>query len=155
MRLGRSQNPSSNRTRVVVLTADAEFDRSVRATFGASSAMELTMVSGRIAERSDKLDVENATVVVVDLDAGSDEEMAALARVMARVRAWPPVVAVTQSFDENVARTLLQMRIADFLVKPVAPLDLVRACARVAKGPASGAERTEAQIYTLDLKSGV
>src|ERR1022692_1281162 len=141
MRLGRSPSPNSNRTRVVVLTADAEFERSVRATFGASSAIELTMVPGRIAECSDKLDVENATVVVVDLDAGSDEEMAALARLMARVRAWPPVVAVTQSFDENVARTLLQMRIADFLVKPVAAVDLVRACAT--------AEPTEAQIYTF------
>jgi pilus assembly protein CpaE len=134
---------------VVVLTADAEFERSVRATFGASSAIELTMVPGRIAECSDKLDVENATVVVVDLDAGSDEEMAALARLMARVRAWPPVVAVTQSFDENVARTLLQMRIADFLVKPVAAIDLVRACARVSQSHGGSAEPTEAQIYTF------
>src|SRR5476649_1912194 len=150
MRLGRSPSTNSNRTRVVVLTADAEFERSVRATFGASSAIELTMVPGRISECSDKLDVENTTVVVVDLDAGSDEEMAALARLMARVRAWPPVVAVTQSFDENVARTLLQMRIADFLVKPVAAIDLVRACARVSKGqPGGGAQPTEARITTF------
>jgi len=149
MRLGRSPSPNSNRTRVVVLTADAEFERSVRATFGASSAIELTMVPGRIAECSDKLDVENATVVVVDLDAGSDEEMAALARLMARVHAWPPVVAVTQSFDENVARTLLQMRVADFLVKPVAAIDLVRACARVSQSHGGSAEPTEAQIYTF------
>jgi pilus assembly protein CpaE len=147
MRLGRS--PSSNRTRLVVLTADAEFDRSARATFGASSAIDLTVVSGRLAERSDTLEVEGATVVVVDFDAGRDDEMQALSRLMARVGAWPPVIAVTQSFDENVARTLLQMRIADFLVKPVAPIDLVRACARVAKGPAGGAEPTEAQIYTF------
>src|SRR5664279_4381398 len=106
MRLCRSPSRNSNRSRVLVLPPDAEFERSVRATFGASSAIELTMVPGRIAECSDKLDVENATVVVVDLDAGSDEEMAALARLMARVRVWPPVVAVTQNFDENVARTL-------------------------------------------------
>src|SRR5450756_1903598 len=120
MRLGRSPSSNSNRTRVVVLTADAEFDHSVR-----------------------------ATVVVVDLDAGSDEEMAALSRLMARVRAWPPVVAVTQSFDENVARTLLQMRIADFLVKPVAAIDLVRACARVSQSHGGSAEPTEAQVYTF------
>src|ERR1700690_2504834 len=149
MRLGRSSSPNSNRTRVVVLTADAEFDRSVRATFGASSAIELTMVPGRIAEHGDTLDVANATVVVIDLDAGSDEEMAALARLMARVHAWPPVVAVTQSFDENVARTLLQMRVADFLVKPVAAIDLVRACARVSQSHGGSAEPTEAQIYTF------
>lgn len=147
MRIGRSA--SSNRTRVVVLTADEEFNRSARTTFGASSAIDLSMVSGRIAEQGDTLDVEGATVVVVDLDAGRDDEMQALSRLMARVGAWPPVIAVTQAFDENVARTLMQMRVADFLVKPVAPIDLVRACARVAKGQAGGAEPTEAQIYTF------
>ena len=134
---------------MVVLTADAEFDSSVRATFGSSNAIDLTMVSGRIVEQCDTLEVEGATVVVVDLDAGRDEELAALARLMARVQAWPPVIAVTQSFDANVARTLLQMRVADFLVKPVTPIDLVRACARVGKGPSDGAEPTEAQIYTF------
>src|ERR1700693_3378264 len=115
---------------VIGVTADAEFDRSARATFSASSAIELTMVPGRIAELGDTLDVGSATVVVVDLDAGRADEMAALARLITRVRAWPPVVAVTQSFDENVARTLLQMRVADFLVQTVAAIDLVRACAR-------------------------
>ncbi|HEY1312175.1 MAG TPA: response regulator receiver protein [Pseudolabrys sp.] len=149
MRLGRNSSPDSSRTRVVVLTADAEFDRSVRATFGASKAIDLVMVPGRIAGQGETLDVEGATVVVVDLDAGRAEEMQALAKLMARVRAWPPVIAVTQSFDENVARTLLQMRIADFLVKPVAAIDLVRACARVGKSTSGGVEPTEAQIYTF------
>jgi pilus assembly protein CpaE len=147
MRIGRSA--SSNRTRVVVLTVDEEFNRSARTTFVASSAIDLSMVSGRIAEQGDALVVEGATVVVVDLDAGRDDEMQALSRLMSRVGAWPPVIAVTQAFDENVARMLMQMRVADFLVKPVAPIDLVRACARVAKGQARGAEPTEAQIYTF------
>jgi pilus assembly protein CpaE len=145
MRLGRGSN--LNQTRVVVLTADAEFDRATRATFGASRAIDLAMVSGTVADQGDALAIEDATVVVVDLDAGRAEEMQALSRLMARVGAWPPVVAVTQMFDESVARTLLQMRIADFLVKPVAAVDLVRACARVAQ---AGAEKsTEAQIYTF------
>ena len=57
-------------------------------------------------------------------------------------RHWPPVVAVTQSFDETVARALVQMRVADFLVKPVSPVELVRTCARVAKSAAGGADRS-------------
>ena len=149
MRLGRNPSSDANRTRVVVLTADEEFDRSARATFGASNAIELTIVPGHIAECGDTLYVAGATVVVVDLDAGREAEMQALTRLMARVQAWPPIVAVTQSFDENVARTLLQMRVADFLVKPVAAIDLVRACARVSQSHTGGAAPTEAKIYTF------
>jgi pilus assembly protein CpaE len=47
-----------------------------------------------------------------------------------------------------VARALLQMRVADFLVKPVAAADLVRACTRVPTSPANS-EATEAQIFTF------
>ena len=147
MRIGRS--PSSNQTRVVVLTSDEAFERSARATFGASNAIDLAIVSGSTADQGDGLDVAGATVIVVDLDAGRDDEMQALSRLMSRIGDWPPVIAVTQSFDENVARTLMQMRITDFLVKPVAAIDLVRACARVAKGQPSGAETTEANTTTF------
>lgn len=151
MRSGR--DPKSKATRVVVLTADPVFDASVRATFSASSAIDLVLVGGTLATQSDDLDLTGATVAVVDLDAHGAQgahEMAALSRLMSRVGAWPPVIAVTQNFDENVARILMQMRVADFLVKPVAPLDLVRACARVAQGqPVVDGKPTEAEIYTF------
>jgi pilus assembly protein CpaE len=147
MRNGPSSSPASSS--VVVLTADAAFDASARATFGASSAIELTVVTGRTTEHADTLDASGASVVVVDLDAHDAAEMEGLTRLMARVGAWPPVIAVTQNFDEGVARTLLPLRIADFLVKPVAPLDLVRACARVAQTKPVDQKPTEAQIYTF------
>ncbi len=132
----------------MVLTADEAFDCSARATFGASSAIDIFIVSGRTPDHADTLDIAGATVVVVDLDAANDAELQGLTRLMARAAAWPPVIAVTQNFDANVARTLMQMRVADFLVKPVTAIDLVRACARVAQGK-SGAGPTEAQITTF------
>jgi pilus assembly protein CpaE len=76
-------------------------------------------------------------------------EMQALERLMARIGSWPPVIVITQSFDETVARTLLQMRIADFMVKPVSPVELVRTCARVATSAPAGTEVTESEIYTF------
>ena len=72
-------------------------------------------------------------ILGVDISLGKEQ---IVLRAGVDMRHTPPV---TQYFDENVARTLLQMRIADFLVKPVAPIDLVRACARVAKGQGGGA----------------
>jgi pilus assembly protein CpaE len=146
MRIGRSANQPAQ-TAVVVLTDDEGFEESVRATFGASPQIELGVVKGRLAGRDD-ITLEGATVVVADLDAGDAAELQALEAIMARIGNWPPVIAITQSFDEAVARRLMQMRVADFLVKPVSPGELVRACARVAKAPANG-ETTEAQIFTF------
>jgi pilus assembly protein CpaE len=147
MRIGRTAE--SNRTRVVVLTPDAEFDRSARAIFGTSSQIDLAVVSGRLAEIGDTLDVTGASVVVVDINAERADEVQAMERLMTRLGSWPPVVAVTQSFNADLARVFMQMHIADFLVKPVAAVDLVRTCARVAKSPSTGADPKDAKIYTF------
>jgi pilus assembly protein CpaE len=147
MRMSRSIAPAVN-ARVVVLTADEAFADSLRATFSASPQIGLDIVKGRLAERDGAIDIAGATVVVVDVDAAAEAEMQALERVVLQIGGWPPVVAITQSFEASVARRLLQMRVADFLVKPVPPVELVRTCARVAKPPAS-AETTEAQIFTF------
>jgi pilus assembly protein CpaE len=147
MRIGRSVTPGVQ-ARVVVLTADDRFEEEVRATFGASAQIGLDVVKGRLSER-EQLDVESASVVVADLDAGDEAEMQALDRLVTRIGSWPPVVAITQVFDEGVARRLMQMRVADFLVKPVPPVELVQTCARVAKKPASTDNGTEAQIFTF------
>ena len=68
--------------------------------------------------------------------------------MMKHIGSQPPVVAVTQSFDSVLARRLMQMRVADLLVKPVPPIELVRACARLAKS-ATAAETAAAQIFTF------
>src|SRR5258707_4681818 len=144
MRMAKSSNASN--PVVAVLTADPAFEQSVSATFGASGAIELRVVRGPVAS-VDICAIEGATVVVVDLDAARPEEMVALEHTMLQIGISPPVVVVTQSFDAEVARSLLQMRVADFLVKPVQPIDLVRTCARVARSAV--AETKEAQIYTF------
>ncbi|KAB2884332.1 MAG: response regulator receiver protein [Pseudorhodoplanes sp.] len=146
MRLNRTP-AAPMKTCVVVLTADAGFEHMVRTTFSASPQIDLRIISATVAGAGDKIDVNGATVVVIDLDARRDDEMAAMQRLMARTGGWPPVVVITQTFDADVARTLLQMRVADFLVKPVSAVELVRTCARVAHPVAS--ETTEAEIYTF------
>jgi len=151
MRISRSITPDIQ-ARVVVLTADAAFEDEVRATFGASPQIGLDVVKDRLAERDGDTDLAGATVVVADIDAADEAELAALERLMGRIGAWPPVVAVTPNFDGAIARRLMQLRIADFLVKPVPPVELVRTCARVAKEAnktPAGAEATEAQIFTF------
>src|SRR5262245_58551797 len=132
MKIGRS-NATAGKTQVVVLTADSAFEQQARTTFGTGGQIALEVVPGTVGQTEGTLDLAGATVAVIDLDAAEPEEMVALERLMARVGAWPPIVVVAQAFDAAVARALVQMRVADFLVKPVPPVELVRTCARVAK----------------------
>jgi pilus assembly protein CpaE len=134
------------KARVVVFTADAEFEQSVRATFGGQGQIELDVVTGRLADQRG-FDPAS-TVVVADIDANRLDEFQALQRLANRLTAGPPVIVITQAFNENVARQLLQVRVADFLVKPIEAIDLVRACARVAQESTGGVTK-EAQIYTF------
>ncbi len=146
-----SQEPA--KTRVVAQGRDADFERLVRSTFGMDGKVELSIVTGAFAGEVRKLDCAGATVVIVDIDPGSEADFSALAALTQRLGGTTPVIVAIPAFDVNVARHLLQMRVADFVVKPVQPLDLVRACARAAQGAQNGGA-SEATIYTFLPASG-
>jgi pilus assembly protein CpaE len=137
----------NHKTKVLVVTADAGFEESVRATFAAAPQIDLALLNGTVAANGDAIDGRQAGVIVVDLDTRRDDEMAALARLMSRLDNWPPVVVVTPAFDQDAVRQLVQLRVADFLVKPVQPVELVRTCARVVQTP-NAPEPTEAEIFS-------
>jgi pilus assembly protein CpaE len=151
--LAPSGTPSS-KTRVAVLTADDAFEQLVRTTFSANSQIELQLVKGKLSVESGRLNATDAAVVIVDLDATQPEEFAALSRFAAQLAGNPPLIAITQSLDAAVARKMVQIRVADFLVKPIEPIELVRSCARAANAQDSGNEGVEAQIYTFLPSAG-
>jgi pilus assembly protein CpaE len=141
-------NQQSAKTRVVAQCRDAEFERLLRSTFGTDAKVDLSLTTGAFAETVRKLDAIDATVVLADIDPSSEADLNALNALTQRLGATPVIVAIP-AFDVSLARQLLQMRVADFVVKPVQPLDLVRACARAAQGAKQGGGTTEAQIYTF------
>ncbi|EJW12424.1 pilus assembly protein [Rhodovulum sp. PH10] len=138
---------AASTTRVVVVTADPEFEQVVTETFRAAPQVDLTLLSGSVEAHAEAVVAAGATVVVADLHTATTEEMAALQALVTSLDGWPPVVAVTDAFDKDLMRQLLKMRVADFLVKPVQPVELVRTCARVVQTPA-GNEPSEAEIFS-------
>jgi pilus assembly protein CpaE len=69
-------------------------------------------------------------VIVVDIDSKRRESLVALQGLMARLGGRAPVIALTDSFDDGLARWFLQVRVADFLRKPVDAKEVLRACVR-------------------------
>jgi len=149
--LNRS-TPEPEKTRVVAQCRDADFERLVRSTFGMDARVELVLAIGPFAEIVRKLDFAGATIAVVDIDPASEADFNALNSLTQRLSTVPVIVAIP-AFDVSVARQLLQMRVSDFVVKPVQPLDLVRACARAAQATKS-ASTVESQIFTFVPAAG-
>lgn len=138
---------------IAALTPDQEFAAALLATFDGAAQIELDLIAGTLQENGDRLDFTQAGIVIIDLDDARESEVVALQRLMLRVKNRPPVIAVSRGFDATVARALVQSRIADFLVKPVPPVELVRACASLTKREVGDA-RADAQIYTLLPSAG-
>ena len=147
MRIGRTK-AATNKTRVVVHTPDGAFAQSVQDTFAVSHQIELTVVPGALGPAGE-LDIGDATVAVVDIDAASDAEMQALQalgchdqrpaadhRRHARcsTRRWRAACCRCGSRISWPSRSRR--------------VELVRACAQVANGP-SGGESAEAQVFSF------
>lgn len=139
-------------THVVTISADRQFRKMVETTFSSQLQISLDMLECDLSQ-IDNAAFDGAAVVIVDLDATNEAQIAALSHLTSKPGS-PPAVVVTQMFDQKVARRLLQVRVADFLVKPVAPIELVRACARAAKKPSHGETSTEAEIFTFLPSAG-
>src|SRR5262245_33463255 len=140
---------TKKQSRVVVLTADADFAQGARSAFGAPAAQtDLDVLIGRLGAHADALgDGASASVIVLDIDPSDRQELAVLQRLMKKLSA--PVVAVMPGMDHDAARQLLQMRVADFLIKPVAPAELYKTCVRVVQSATSSHDHHEAQIVTF------
>ena len=139
---------ATGKARVQVLTGDAEFEQLTRTTFEAGGARIDFVAAGAVGSPGAEMLDAAATVAIVDINAANPAELDALQKVLSRPGRQPPVIAVLHEFNQEAIRQLLKMRVADFLVRPVSPVELVKACARGAQS-GSGNEHHEANIVTL------
>jgi pilus assembly protein CpaE len=124
-------------TKIVLIGPDAAFLNAVAATLGASKTIDVTIVPESVEQAAKRTDLDAATVVVVDLDAKRRDSLLAVQAVAARLFGRAPVIVVTEALDDALLRWFLQIRVADFLRKPVEPKEVLRACVRALKATSS------------------
>src|SRR5215470_2643068 len=87
----------TNQVRIALVTGDAEFENLVRTTFGGNAQIDLDVTASSLAACKGKLDVGDAKVVLVDLDADRQEEVLALQALAGRLGAAPPTSSSSRS----------------------------------------------------------
>jgi pilus assembly protein CpaE len=149
---GRSVH-AEKQSRIVLFSADADFGQTARSAFDAKIFPGFAVVETGLNGPSAEQAIDDAALLIVDLGTHESKELelSDLQHLMGRIGSNPPVIAVVAALNEAVTRKLVQMRVADILVKPVAPIELLRACTRVVR-----TKNEETQIYTfLPVAGGV
>lgn len=143
----------AERMRIGLVSTDRKFLQDTKTAFVSSEAVEPVLIEKSVADLQGEIQQNDCRLVIVDMDGRRLEDVEALQGVMRRLDGALPVIVVTEEFTPAVVRILVQLQVADFLVKPVSTADLVRASVRALKGP--GREgKAEAEIYTFYPAAG-
>ena len=134
--------------KILLVSTDRTFEQDTRAAFAASEVIQLITVDKNLADIRGEVQEADLGAIIIDMDAARLEEMAALQRIMRRLEGRVPVVVVTQEFNAAAVRILVQLQVADFLVKPISTADLVRSVIAALQGTGHS-QQTESQIYTF------
>jgi pilus assembly protein CpaE len=132
---------------IVLVSTDKVLAQEIKTAFSAFETTELVTIAKPVAELGNELHGVEHGVAIIDLDTGKLDELESLQRVMRRLEGGMPVIVVGQEFDSATARVMMQLRVSDFLVKPISTADLVRSCVRALKG--SEAAASESQVLTF------
>lgn len=141
--------------RIVLIGPDAAFLNAVAATLGPSKTIGVSTIPESIEQAAKRAELDAATIVVVDLDARRRESLSAVKAVTTRLLGRAPVIVVAEALDDALLRWFLQVRVADFLRKPVEPKEVLRACMRVFKTSSALPDDTGQILSFLPAAGGV
>jgi len=139
--------------RILLVSTDKGFVQDSRTAFGSSDLIEIATVEKNVTDLRGEIQETNCNAVIVDMDAARLDEIEALQRITRRLEGRAPIIVVTQEFNASAVRIMVQLQVADFLVKPLTTADLVRSCIRALQGPGRE-ENAESQIYTFMPAAG-
>ncbi len=134
--------------RIILVSNDKDLVQETKSAFAAFETTELQTISKQVTELTNELNLAEKGVVIIDMDTRRLEDIESLQRLMRRMDGNASVVVVAQEFDAAAVRILMQMRVSDFLVKPISTGDLVRSCIRALKG-ADVSGSNESQVFTF------
>jgi pilus assembly protein CpaE len=122
---------------IVLVGADLNFLNAVAGSAGAANAAPVVVIPEGVEQAGKRAELDTAAVIVVDLDARRRESLIALQGITMRAFGRAPVIVLADAFDDALVRWLLQIRVSDFLRKPVEPKEVLKACIRALKATAS------------------
>lgn len=148
MFFSRVQSAGQSALKALVVSPEADAETTLKPALNAAGRFAVTVMRDSFERAEPRIAADTAAVVIACVDTQARGELVALQRFINRTGGRVPVVVVTDGFDEALARWLLQIRVADFVKRPIDPVELARTCIKAIEAQASG-EPGEAEFYAF------
>jgi pilus assembly protein CpaE len=127
---------SDQQVDVLLLTQDAELKDRLSGTFREKNHFALRALKGRAAEVEEELArVKLPEILIVDLNTANILDIDALERIKRSRFAKIPVIALSSYLDQDVVRSLVQIRIDDWLPKDTSAFEVYKSCEKALRAP--------------------
>lgn len=114
--------------KLVLASTDAELVALAKGAIPNTSEQQLTIIEKPIGELVNDIRNIEAEALIVDIDASKVEDFENLQKIKRMIGNSTSIIVISGNFSPAAARILIQLKVADFLVKPVQTSDLVRSC---------------------------
>ena len=126
--------------KLVLVSMDNELVALTKAAIPNSSGEGIKVIQKPIGDLALEIREIEADALIVDIDVSKVEEFEHLQKIKRMISANTAIIVISQHFSPAAARILIQLKVADFLVKPVQTSDLVRSCNNATKINSEGAQ---------------
>lgn len=148
MFFSRVQSAGQSALKALVVSPEEDAETTLKPALNAAGRFAVTVMRDSFERAEPRIAADTASVIIACVDTQARGELVALQRFINRTGGRVPVIVVTDGFDEALARWLLQIRVADFVTRPIDPVELARTCIKAIEAQASG-EPGEAEFFAF------
>ena len=123
---GKDEN--SQVSKLVLVSQDTELVNLAKGAIPNTDKQTVQIIGKPIEDMVADMRELDATALIVDIDATKVEDFENLQKIKRLADNNMPIIVISSNFSPAAARILIQLKVADFLVKPVQTSDLVRSC---------------------------
>lgn len=113
---------------LLLASTDEELINLAKSAIPNSDRQSMIIVQKPVSELVNMMRDLDPSAFIIDIDATKVDDFENLQKIKRIVSANTPIIVISNNFSPAAARILIQLKVADFLVKPVQTSDLVRSC---------------------------
>lgn len=115
-------------SRIVLVSQDSELVNLAKSAIPNTDKQTVEVINKPISEILGDMRSIDATALIVDIDATKVEDFEHLQKIKRMADNKMAIIVISNNFSPAAARILIQLKVNDFLVKPIQTSDFVRSC---------------------------